>query len=172
MKLFEILVEKQDNEEQSKTGTYVAAKFSDKSKDDLTKFIKDNNIINSVAPNKLHVTILYSRKDCNLNYNNKLDTEYQGKPEKFEVWKSQSGKNCLVLKLQSDQLSERHKFLMDKHKATYDYDQYKPHVTLSYDVGEDFDLKSLDIDKIPTLTLSTEYGEPLDLDWSEKSTEK
>jgi hypothetical protein len=50
--------------------------------------------------------------------------------------------------------------------ATHDFNTYQPHITLSYDVGEDFDVNLLPIYNGP-LEFDVEYIEPLQLDWSD-----
>jgi 2'-5' RNA ligase len=56
---------------------------------------------------------------------------------------------------------------MKKHDATYDFPEYKPHITLSYDIG-DLDEKNLpDIGKyVDEIGIDEEYGEDLDLNWA------
>jgi hypothetical protein len=73
-----------------------------------------------------------------------------------------------VLKYDCKDLNKRHKELMDEHKATYDFPKYEPHVTLSYDIG-DLDIKQLpDIKELlPVINVIHEYGEDLDLSWSQ-----
>ena len=49
---------------------------------------------------------------------------------------------------------------MKEHGATYDYDEYKPHITLSYDVDD------LDPDQLPSfdkdIIITEETGSDLD----------
>ena len=71
-----------------------------------------------------------------------------------------------MLKLDSSDLRERHEFLMKEHKATYDFPEYIPHITLSYDIG-DFDINTLDIEDLDDIDFQVieEYKEDLNLDW-------
>jgi len=160
-----------------KPGTYAAVSFGDKTIDTLQEFIKTHNIPNKVAPTKMHCTLLFSRKHLpNYEPLGDLDPPLEGKPGKFEVWPSQPDENgdkanCLVLNFECPDLVDRHLFLMDEHKATHDYDEYKTHVTLSYDIGD------MKIDKLPAgadvvdkIDIVKEYGSDLDLNWANKST--
>ena len=142
---------------ESKSGTYAAVTPTEESHTHLRKFMEDNKIPN--AEKNLHATLLYSRKHLP-NYKPDDSIEHHADTHKLEIWPTKSGKNCLVMKLNSDSLKTRHKKLMDEHKATYDYPEFNPHISLSYDVG-DFDHTKLK--NIPKkLKLSNEYSEDLD----------
>jgi len=157
--------------EESNNGTYAAVRFSEDTKNDLVTFINDNNIPNSVDINELHTTLLYSRKHLpdyipTGTYPSKLI----GTPIKFEKWPTNptNGKvtMCLVLRYDCDELHERHEHLMNTHSATYDFKNYNPHITLSYDVG------SLQVDDLPIFTgkieIVEEVGELVNLSWREE----
>ena len=50
---------------------------------------------------------------------------------------------------------------MQKYDLTYSYDEYIPHITLSYDIG-DFDISKLNVKDLPSnFTINTEYKEDL-----------
>ncbi len=146
-------------------GTYAGLQFCDDSIEALGTFINNVNVPNAVSKQDLHVTLLYSKKHLpNLVARGLLSSPIKIKPESFEVWES-SGNNCLVLKLHSFELLHLHKTLMHDHQATYDYAEYHPHVTLSYNVG-DFNTSSLNIKLLPEeLLLCKEYKEELNLNW-------
>lgn len=174
MKILELL------QEQETKGTYAAVKFDDETIEALQKYIKDNDIPNATPGAKMHCTVLYSRKHCpDYEPAGKIDPPWVGKPTKLEVWESrgklrdQEPTRCLVMKFECDELNARHKELMDEHDATYDFPEYKTHITLSYDIG-DMDEKELpDITKaIDKITVVEEYGEDLDLDRASKNTGK
>lgn len=146
-------------------GIYVAVKYTERSlKEMFDKLSKIMVIPNQIPFDKIHSTIIYSKKY------DKLETaEYKVmKPvalaKSFEVWKTQNGKSALVVLLDAPDLSIRHKWLMKNHDLTYDYDEYKPHITLSYDVPDDFDVPKT----MPEISLIVdhEYQEDLIDDWS------
>lgn len=167
MMLAEIL-----NEKQEAKGTYAAVSFSTETKDALLKYISDNDIPTPVPGSKLHTTLLYSRKFLS-DYEpaGKIDPPLIGKPGEFEAWET-NGENspktrCLVLKFKCPELEARHEELMSEHQATFDYPEYKTHITLSYDIGD------MDIDDLPSITdylkeieIVDEYGENLDTNWA------
>lgn len=145
-------------------GTYAAVGIDDESKAAIIKFGKENNIPNLVKPDDLHATLLYSRKHLpNYEPAGKLDPPLVGTFANWEIFKTDpkgTGRlNCLVLRFICHSLTQRHKDLMKEHDATYDFDEYKPHFTLSYNVGH------IDIEKLPKferdIIITEEYGEDL-----------
>jgi hypothetical protein len=77
------------------------------------------------------------------------------------------------MKFKCEELNARHKELMDEHDATYDFPEYKTHVTLSYDIGDMDETKLPDVIKtIGEMKIVKEYGEDLDLDWAKNNTSK
>lgn len=167
MKLEELVEEKQEK------GTYAGVRFDTETKKTIHKYMSDNNLPNSVRPDKLHTTLLYSRKYLpNYKAAGKLEHFLSGKPIGFEVWPtrptdgSKPGR-CLVLRYDSPELEKRHEQLMKEHDATYDFPDYKPHITLSYDIGDLDEKKFPDIKKyLKEITIVEEYREDLDLDWA------
>jgi len=170
MKVIDIIETKQNK------GTYAGVKFSNKTNAAIEKFIKDNNIPNSIKPEKLHTTLLYSKKYLpDYKARGEFEESFIGKPTKFEKWPSQPDDDgkvamCLVLRYDCPALIDRHKELMKEHGATYDFDEYKPHVTFSYDVGE---MQCKDLPKFEEdIEVVKEYAEELNLDWAKDNTEK
>lgn len=171
MKIFELVEGKKPD------GTYAGVKFSQDTIDAIEQYCTDNKIPRAVSGNKLHCTLLYSRK-----YLPKFEPvgEYKepliGKPSDFEIWQSQSTDEnpnptrCLVLKFKCPDLESRHKELMHKYDATYDFPKYKTHVTLSYNV-DDLDIKDLPKFTSPIIIIS-EYSEDLNLSWADKNADR
>jgi hypothetical protein len=166
MKLIEVVNTLQEQEK--KPGTYAGVRFDTATKQKLHKYMSDNKIPTSVRPDKLHTTLLYSRKHLP-NYKPAGKVNMTGTPTKFDVWKTRGenspATNALVLEYSCPELVTRHKALMKEHDATFDYPEYKTHVTLSYDIG-DLDVSNLDAKDIGPLKLVEEYREDLDLDWA------
>lgn len=156
----------EENQEETKPGTYAAVRFSDNTKDAIKQYQIDNEIPNRVPRDKLHCTLLYSRKHLP-NYQAPGDYQQpmQGETQQLESWPTrpdEDGKtsNCLVLRFRCDELYNRHNQLMDEHQATYDFPEYIPHVTFSYDVGD------TDVGQLPPyegpVEIVHEYQEDLD----------
>lgn len=146
------------------TGTYAAVKFNRRTTKLIAEYIAKNKIPNPVHEDKLHCTLLYSKKHCpKYNPIGEKASKWKATPKEFDVFGTDT--RCLVLVLSSGDLVDRHNHLMKKHNATFDYPTYTPHVTLSYDIG-DLDIESLPNikDTISELVVSEEYGTDLDED--------
>jgi len=149
-------------------GTYAGVKVSEKTQQTISEFIANNNIPNPLSVDKLHTTLLYSRNYLpNYVPAGIYDQPIVGRAQGFEKWPTNPSNGnvtmCLVLKVDCPELSERHKFLMDEYNATYDFDVYKPHITISYDVGglQCNTLPPLDCD----IEFTEEYSSDLNLNW-------
>ncbi len=160
-----------------KKGTYAGVRFCDNTKDAIQAYMDENNIPNMLDKEKLHSTLLYSRKHCP-DYTPAGNVSMVGVPKEFDVWNTQapegSGKDtsrALVLKYECPELEQRHMSLRKEHGATHDFPDYTPHITLSYDIGD------TDVDQLPDISkflsqinIVKEYGEDLDLDWASANT--
>lgn len=122
----------------SAPGTFAGVNFDAATLGALTRYMKAQNIPNPVAPEDMHVTLLYSRKNLpNFEPTEQYEKPCVANPSGLDVFENRGkGKNCLVMKLDSEELQQRHADLMIDHAADYDFDEYVPHVTLSYDAGD------------------------------------
>jgi 2'-5' RNA ligase len=121
-------------------GTYIQATVAKDSADKLFSFVKDNKISSNLsAPDEYHTTITYSRKGIPEVESYKFKTPITAKVKGWEIFPTQmegTGK-CLVALIDSKQLTNYHNITMDKFGATYDFPQYKPHITISYSYEKD-----------------------------------
>lgn len=169
MKLNEVM------KKESEKGTYAGARFDTDTVNRVKAFAVKHEIPNRVPRSKMHSTILYSRKYLPEYKPQGTYTEpLIGKPTQFDVWESQpdddgNKSNCLILQYDCPELIDRHKTLMDEHEAEYDYDEFKPHMTLSYDIG-DLDVSKFDPSSIGDLNIVKEYNEELSFDWAKDNT--
>ena len=147
-------------------GTYVGVKLSKDSMKKLSELQKAIDVPNPLDPEKMHITVIYSRKHLpDFKAKGKLEKPIKAKLDELDIFPSRDDKNVLVVKLKTPELTKRHKEIMKEHGATYDWDEYKPHVTLSYDVG-DFDPKAHNLkDHLNEIEIVEEYDEDLKLDW-------
>ena len=158
-------------QDKQKPGTYAGVRFSPSTVESLTQYATDNKIPNALDSKEYHTTLLYSRKHLpNYEPMGEYSTHMTGTPTGFEIWPSQPDdeghvKNCLVMTYSCPRLYQRHHKLMQQHGATYDFDEYKPHVTLSYDAGD------LDPSKLPAyeeeIEITKEYREELTDSWAD-----
>ena len=142
-------------------GTYAATKPDGATARHFIRVMEKYGVPNIEDEEKLHCTLLYSRKHLP-DYIPNPYLEHNARATHLEVWPTKSGANCLVLKIYSPEQEHRHEQLMFLHDAEYDYPEYKTHISLSYDIG-DYDHTQLPIAelKIP-FKLTSEYHEPLD----------
>lgn len=149
--------------DEMKSGLYVAAFFSDKTNQHLAQYIADNNIPNPVTSQSFHTTIVYSRVPVDdFEANHSADVTISSQNVFLEAWDVANNKQCLVLRFPSNYLELRFAEAMAA-GATYDFDEYKAHVSLSYDLPVDFDIRALPVINFP-IHIIGEYSEPLELD--------
>lgn len=139
-------------------GLYVAAKFMDETVDQILELQKRLKLVNPVQSADLHCTIVYSRVDVPYKLN--TSAGFIGQAKCLEVWDTKQGKT-LVLLLDSPYLKFRHEYA-NKLGASYDFDNYIPHITLSYDIGAQLIDTNQDVNI--QIELAHEYAEELDLD--------
>jgi 2'-5' RNA ligase len=159
MKLYEIAQKVKPD------GTYVAATMDKDSLNKIKTLQKELNIPNEISRSKMHTTIIYSKK---YNPNVKADQSnypMEAKAKELTVFKQRNDKNALVLKLECQGLEDRHNYLMTEYNLTYDFPQYHPHITLSYDCG-DFNPSNYK-GELPSVTFVSEYVEDLIMNWKE-----
>jgi len=172
-----MILEELFESEEKPPGTYAAAIFDKDSQKIVADYIRKNEIPNSTKPTKIHCTIIYSREHIpNFKITKNYDTPLKCVPNGLVVWKTQpdddgNTKNCLVLKLKCPEIVKRHEELMQKYPmATYDYPEFKVHMTLSYDIDDMTKDDFPDFDE--ELYLSGEITSPLDTVWAKKNTKK
>ena len=140
-------------------GLYVAAKYSELTSDALEELQRSLRVPNPVPREKFHSTICYSR--VVIPYKVSSGSFEVASSGHLEVWNHGSSP-VLVLVLDSDYLRCRHLYARAL-GATHDFDDYTPHITLSYNVGP----LSFSGDVQIPVVLDREYKEPLKLDWAD-----
>jgi hypothetical protein len=112
--------------------------------------------------------LIYSKAPISFTARGKLETPISIKPKHYSIFETDEGP-CLVLELNSPALIKRHNEIMAL-GASYPHDVYNPHVTLSYNVGEKFDIASLPpVESLPNLVCHQEYSQRLDTNWKNKA---
>lgn len=148
--------------EQAQEGLYVAAFFSDETQRLLAEYMAEHKIPNPIPAPSLHTTIVYSKvpvpdfDQCDFPLEITVDPAYC----KIETWETPTGGKCVVLRLVSPYLELRFQEAMAA-GATYDFEEYKAHISLTYEPG-DFDASKLPTPNFP-IVIAGEYSEPLDL---------
>lgn len=154
--------------ERTKPGTYAGVRFSKSTCDQIEALQQQLGVPNPLSAKEFHTTLLYSKKNLpNYEAAGKLNPIPVSDTTEFDlvIWPSGSGtKNVLVLKYKCSWLENRHTQLSDEHGAKWSFDDYIPHITLSYDIGDwKPDSKKVTLDA--PIEIVKEYSEELDPDW-------
>lgn len=113
-----------------KNGTYVSFLLSKESCKQLDEFLEDQGIYERTDPATYHCTIAYSKTPCPLATTLDYPSSSSATAEKYELFPQKAGGNCLVLRIGSETAHRYHRKLKDL-GASYDYSEYKPHITLA-----------------------------------------
>ena len=143
-----------------KEGVYISLtptkETNDKIREYQDKYLKDMDI-----NKEIHCTLIYSKKPHQGDIKTS-DNTYKCKFKGFSLFGTE--KDTLVIELESKELRERNKELVDKYGFICDFDEYKSHCTLSYGC------KDINIEKLPDIEFDmyfeNETVEDLDDDWS------
>lgn len=113
---------------------------------ELLKWARAAGIPNLQAAGELHVTVVFSRQEVDwlkipADWNSAADGRLRIPPGGARVIE-RLGPEAVVLSFASDMLTWRHEAMLSA-GATSDYEGYTPHVTLSWDVPQDFDLSAV-----------------------------
>lgn len=112
---------------------------------------------------RLHTTLIYSRVAAKIKPDPEI-TKHHASFVAYDIFTGRNNENVLVLRLNAPSVVARHLALMSKHKLTYDFPEFLPHITLSYNYP------STDVAGIPPfnlpIILGEEYTEDLDFSWS------
>ena len=137
---------------------------------DIISWAKEQGFPSTLSPDDLHVTVAYSREPVDGASVKPAAGKLREIAGKRSVEKL-GDEGAVVLKFESVELNKRWQQYRDA-GASWDYDGYMPHVTITYDGG------GVDLSKVKPYTgpieLGAEKQEPLNLDKSDdyKETEK
>lgn len=155
---------------QVKQPTFAALRLSGPSRAEIMKLSK--GIEHRTQESAIHVTLIYSKKPIVLKGRGDLKPPMTAKAKQYSLFTTEGGNYCLVLELDAPDIVARHKAIMEETGASYDHPEYHPHITLSYDVGKDFDLNSLPpVTEVPVLYLVQEYAQKINPKWAETAEE-
>lgn len=142
--------------------------------DEIRSWARAQGFKSVIAPNDLHVTVIYSKVPVDWF---SFGENYSGRDGKLTV--SAGGpraverlgdKGAVVLMFASDDLRWRNRAAVEYHGASWDYDDYTPHITLTYEAGD------MDLSKVEAYTgeivLGPEMFEDIEDGWSDLIVEK
>jgi len=147
-------------------GTYYGARPTKETCESVLDFLADNKIPNPLTEALMHCTVIYSRVWCGAQALGDLDPHWEGHFEAYNVWPTtpndgEEPTHCLTLGFICPQMHVRH-YDLRKEGATHDFPDFKPHMTLSYDVGNKYEPHMLP-HYLGPLHFHHEYSEPLNL---------
>jgi len=120
-----------------KDGTYVSMDLSEESRALLDNFVEMNlGLTERVDPSTYHITVIYSRSpvpsaEQYQGYGNDQPARVTG----YEVFPTKNDGECLVMRIEFPFAELLNKQLTAE-GATSDYSQYKPHLTIAYDMKQ------------------------------------
>jgi hypothetical protein len=152
-------------------GTYIAVRVKAESERLIREFMELYNVP-IVYPNlekRRHVTLISSDDDIVDEFNqlscNPL-LKFWAMPKAWDVFPTREGNRCLVLKIDCPTLVKRHDDILSAYKIKDRYDEYKCHISFSYDI-EDYDISQLPAFQAPII-LDGEYCETFNMNWVRK----
>lgn len=133
-----------------KDGTYVSMDLSDECRTLLDHFVEMNlGLTERVDPSTYHITIIYSRTPVPSAEQYKGNTsDIEAKVSGYEVFPTKNDGKCLVMRLEFPFANMLNKQLTAE-GATSDYDSYKPHMTIAYDIKQEVDPHTLPVPQFP-----------------------
>jgi hypothetical protein len=143
------------NNIQINEGVYAQYKLKPESAQALADWIEENEIVEPVDKEDLHITTTYSEGDFDLQPSDKKNIVLSNKDFKIAVYG-----RALVIEVDSDELQDIHKAAIDA-GADYKYDSYKPHITISYNSEANENLIPIIFPPNFDITLSHEEVSPL-----------
>ena len=154
-------------DERRKTGVYVKCTYHPETCLDLAAWSSEHLPSEPLDPLHYHTTILYSRAPVadieNLIAGMRTDVHFKLKGIKLLPNSDDSTRAALVVVLDAPELVDYHRRLLAA-GGTHDWDDYIPHITLSYQAPVDLDVMRITIPafdfEVDTITF-----EPLDLNW-------
>lgn len=127
---------------------------------DILAWARSQGIENLESPDKLHVTVAFSRDPVSPAAGGDAPGQLVSASGEREV-KRLGDEGAVVLRIDSPELHARWQAWRDA-GASWDFESYQPHVTLTYDPGK------VDLAKVQpyrgAVVLGPEKAEPLDLD--------
>ena len=143
-------------------GVYIEAEVDEKSSKKIKEYCDKNNIKTN---DDYHCTIIYSKKEFQ-NLNNIKIPKGNIKGKVIDIIRFDNKDEdiyALAFKLKSKDLENLHNFYMKEYDFIYDFDEYIPHITLSYK-AKNIDPNSLEV---PNFEISFDKinVEALNLDW-------
>ena len=135
---------------------------------EVVEWAKAQGFTATLAPEDMHATIAFSRQPVQWSAVGRARGKLVVEGGERTV-QPLGDKGAVVLKFQSTDLTERWQEILG-HGASWDYESYQPHVTITYQAGE-MDLGAV-LEYDGPLVFGPERLAELDLEWDQKLVEK
>jgi 2'-5' RNA ligase len=147
---YESIMETLQNMARHKDGTYVSMDLTAESREMLDRYVEQMlGLSERVDPSTYHITVIYSRTPVPTAEDSAgLTTDTPATVHSYEVFPTKNDGKCLVMRLDFPYASTLNAELT-RQGATSDYDEYKPHLTLAYDMEQDIDPATLPVPQFP-----------------------
>ena len=147
-----------------KDGTYVSLNLSEQSKLMLDNFVEMNlGLTERVDKSTYHITVIYSKYPVPWAETMAQPGPVEALVNGYEVFPTKSNGKCLVMRLSCPAAAKMNSDLT-KQGATSDYPEYKPHLTIAYDMSQEVDPRTMPLPQFPLIfdvlnvaPLDTEY---------------
>lgn len=142
-------------------GLYVSLLPSEESRTQLADWLKENKIPNAVAKDEFHLTVVYSRSPVKNQSVSEFELPAKGVFKNWEIFPTQKGTKVLVLRTHCFMAQFVHVIFAGR-GASYDFPEFKPHVTVALDYEGDDVPQSVPsfpfwFDRFEVKPLDTEY---------------
>ena len=128
-----------------KDGTYVSFEMADQCRDMLDNFVEMNlGLTERVDKKTYHITVIYSRTPVPAAEQFKQNRGITGRAVGYEIFPTKNDGKCLVMRLDFPYAETLNRQLTAE-GATSDYDKYKPHMTIAYDIKQEIDPHTLPV---------------------------
>jgi len=145
------------------SGTFMGMNPTDECNDKIVEWCKKNKIEN--VHDDFHTTIIIDKEKTFSEAPESYDPALKIKAKDCEYKLFGEDNNVLVVAFAEPALSKRHTEIKDKNDIKYDFPEYIPHLSLSYDFSGDVeDLPEWNLD----LEFADEFIRPFNSDWSPK----
>lgn len=145
--------------EQRNYGTFVGIKWNPEDVENLLDLYRDE--VENLNTTEIHTTLVHSAVNIDDQFEFADDAKGQIATATGLERLGPNGE-CLVVLLKCKWLQDRHRFIHDTTNAEYTWDDYIPHITLSYDFDPDIQLSDLYDPEGLKIRIKKEYVEKLD----------
>ena len=131
--------------------------------DEFITWIESKGFQEHLEPNDFHVTVAFSKKEVDWDTLGSDDSQLTIHLNKSSV-EPLGDKGAVVLKFKSETLKNRWQYFIDN-GCSWDYPDYHPHITITYNSTNDVDLSSIDSYN-GKLVFGPEIFEEVNDDWT------